>query len=54
MRKRSPSVALIWMYQGKNPAERRAEIEQLLSQLHGRRGHPGYSGEYGSLRFLDG
>src|SRR4051812_11223918 len=27
MKKRHPSVALIWMYQGKNPAERRQEIE---------------------------
>lgn len=27
MKKRSPSVALIWMYQGKNTSTRRAEIE---------------------------
>ena len=29
MKKRSPSVALIWMYQGKNAAARRQEIEQF-------------------------
>src|SRR5579871_4909112 len=27
MKRRSPSVALIWMYQGKNASMRRAEIE---------------------------
>jgi hypothetical protein len=27
MKKRPPSVALIWIYQGKNPGERRSEIE---------------------------
>ena len=29
MKKKSPSVALIWMYQGKNAAGRRAEIERF-------------------------
>ena len=29
VKKKPPSVALIWMYQGKNAAARRAEVEAL-------------------------